>query len=170
MSSLFFPHEWLAVCLVLATVCGLTVFSWNHYNESLPILVTERLLTKEEHTIQVTIEGAVSHPGAYSLPDQSSLGVLLSQAKPLQEADLRGVRRNQKLHHGQRVQIAERPWMTIYLSGAVQRAGGYRVREGTRLAEIPTICPLHPRAELKDLRSKRLLVEEEHIHVPYQSS
>lgn len=168
MSSLFFPHEWLAVCLVLATVCGFAAFSWNHYSESLPISIVENLITREEEKIQVTIDGAVRHPGPYLLPVESQLGSLLTQAEPLAEADLRGVRRNQKLHHGQHVEIKERPWMTVYVSGAVQRAGAHRVREGTPLSALPDLCPLHPQAEQKGLRSKRLLISEEHIHVPYQ--
>lgn len=170
MSTILMPHEWLAVGLVLATVGGFTCFSWNHYSESLPIDIAQEWSEQELHEekIEVEIEGAVEHPGAYLVESGARLGTLLDLAKPLPEADLHAMRRNQKLRHHQHVHIDERPWITIYLSGAVKQAGAHRIREGTLLLLLPEVCPLHPQAELKGLKSKRRLVDQEHIHIPFQ--
>lgn len=170
MASLLFPHEWLAVSLVCATVFGLTCFSWNHYSDSLPIPVDEQwaMQSQQEDKIEVVVDGAVRYPGTHTLPYGSLLGALLDQAEPLEEADLRSLRRNQKLRDGQHVNILVRPWITIYLSGAIERAGAHRVREGTPLSTLPDLFPLHPQAERKGLRSKRPMVDEEHIHIPFK--
>lgn len=170
MSTILLPHEWLAVSLVLATVSGFTCFSWNHYNESLPIPLTDewQIQGVQQEKIEVDIEGAVTRPGTYLLDAGARLGILLDLAKPLPEADVHSLRRHQKLRNHQHVQINERPWMTIYLSGAVERAGAHRIREGTPLALLPEVCSLHPQAELKGLKGKRRLVDEEHIHIPFQ--
>lgn len=170
MASLLLPHEWLAVCLLLAVMCGLTCFSWTQYSQSLPIPLDHPWIAQEEarqQQIEVTVEGAVRYPGSHLLPRGSRLGMLLDQVEPLAEADLRHIKRSQKLRDGQHVQVSERPWITIYLSGAVKRPGAHRVREGTHLSALPEVCPLHPQAERKSLKSKRVLVDEEHIHVPF---
>lgn len=122
---------------------------------------------QQEEKMKVEIQGAVQRPGVYFFPQGTRLKALLEEAQPLPEADLRAIRQNQKLRFGQCVHIPERPWITIYLSGAALRAGAYRVREGTPLSALPELCPLHPQADLKGLQSKRRLVDEEHIHIPF---
>lgn len=172
MSSLLLPHEWLAVCLLLALGGGFACFSWNHYSQSLPIPIDHAWLAQEEakqQQIEVIVEGAVRHPGAYHLPRGSRLGALLDQAELLAEADVRHLRRSQKLRDGQHVQVLERPMITIYLTGAVERVGAHQVRAGTPLSALPDVCPLQAQAERKGLKGKRHLVDEEHIHVPFKS-
>lgn len=167
MPKLLLPHEWLAVALMLLSLGGFACFSYNHYSESLPVACEAVLVEKE--TIEVIVEGAVKRPGVHVLPCNSLLGAVLSQAEPLPEADLKGFRKNQKVRDGQIVRIPERPLITVYLTGAVETPGAKQVRQGTTVASILQLCALHPQADTKSLRGKRLLVNEEHIHVPFKA-
>lgn len=169
MKRLLLPHEWLAVALMLLGICGFAGFSYNHYSESLPVACEKVLAAVEKETIEVVVEGAIKHPGTHVLPRDSCLGAVLSQVEPLPEADLRGFRKNQKLRDGQTVRIPERPLITVYLTGAVETPGAKQVRQGASLSSLPQLCALHPQADTKNLRRKRALVDEEHIHVPFKA-
>lgn len=167
MSKLPF-HEWLIICLLIATLLMLSfiIFFWRK-DVSPPIAATYEL---NSEIISVTISGAVKKPGPYDLKKGTLLKELLERAQPLPEANLERLKMNSKLRDGQVVKIAGQKWITIHLEGAVEQQGPMQVKLGTQLQDLPELVTFAPEADLSKLQKKRRLKDEEVIIVPVKKT
>lgn len=112
-------------------------------------------------TIEVTVEGAVEHPGPYSLQKNAPLRELLDQAKPLPLADLKRMNLDSKLRQGQVVHVKSKEMITIYLEGAVLVPGAHQFPKGTKLSDLKDQALFLPQADLHVLNKKRKLKPNE---------
>lgn len=86
-SSKLYPYEWFIVLLFVGTITLISLYSWvNSERESKKEYGDSVWL--ESSLITIKIDGAVRFPGDYQVRRGSKLEEVLSQASPLEEADL----------------------------------------------------------------------------------
>lgn len=160
-------HEWLAViafCLIMLALTALALFRVPTYHlepsGSIHYLVAQQ--------IEVTITGAVEHPGSFQMPTGSRVADLLERAKPLPEANLSKVNLNSKLRDGRTIKIPTVPMITIYLEGAVVQPGPVLVKKGTRMEDLRHSISFLEKADLAVLGKRRKLKEGEIICIPFE--
>lgn len=96
-------HEWLIICLLVATLSMLAFITLIWKNDVLP--PTSAAHEPQAQTIQVAINGAVAKEGSYDLAKGAVLKELLDKAQPLPEADLNRLKPQSKLRNGQRIHV-----------------------------------------------------------------
>lgn len=94
-------HEWMAVVAILLLMGLLVgmVFLRGEY----ALIDPPHYLVEQE--IEITIEGAVAHPGTYHLPRGSTLQEALKQAEPLPDSDLKRMKLQRKIRKGDHVSV-----------------------------------------------------------------
>lgn len=156
-------HEWLIVVLliaVLASIISITSFKSRFSSSS-----TQSVHYILSPTIQVHVEGAVQRPGVFTLNRGSRLQDVLELAGPLPEANIKSLKRNKVLQDGQVVTISPKKMITIFLEGLVESPGPVEVLEGTQVQDLLQQITFLPQADLKALKKKRQLKDQEMIYV-----
>jgi DNA uptake protein ComE-like DNA-binding protein len=157
------PHEWVIISLLIITLTLLSFVTLFNKKEILPQALATAELTSE--FIQVTIKGAVTHAGIHELKRGARLKDLLDIAIPAADADLKKLKLNSKLRDGQVVKIIALEWITIYLKGAVEQEGPLKILKGTKMEDLTDKIAFLPEADRTKLKKKRLLKNDEVIHV-----
>lgn len=106
---------------------------------------------------EVTVKGAVQFPGTYVLPKGTDMKRLLQRAKAHPEADIDSLLEGSKLYDGQVVKVKKRAMITVYLQGAVENPGGYRLPKGSRAKELKKVARLLEGADPAPLLTKKKL-------------
>lgn len=100
------PGEWLviiAVSLVMVLLTGVSILSDRHMTS--PATDFPHHLISQE--IEVFVEGAVEHPGAFKLKRGALVEDVIALANPHPQANLHKVKMKSKLRNGQRVRVPE---------------------------------------------------------------
>lgn len=164
-------HEWSIILLFCSILIALTGIAFGRQSTrgetTTPQVVAEQPILTH---LEVSIEGAILHPGTYEMPLNSTLQDLVNISGGfLPEADLSRLKFKGKLKNRQKVKIPEKKWMTIYLEGATQNPGPFQVMSGTRCRELATLLTLPPEADLASLKKRRhYLREGEVVHIPFK--
>lgn len=161
-------HEWLAVLTIVGFLLLLTcVVIIERENTSMPL---ERGGGREFHLkaqeVNVHIEGAVAKPGTYRVKAGMSIEEALKKAEPLPNASFSKIRLKSRVRNGQNIIVAEKPMITIHISGAVENAETIKVPKGTRLLDLENLVTYNADADIKKMSRKRVLKEGETIIVP----
>jgi hypothetical protein len=157
-------HELGAVIVLSALILSLTLISNFRGSSSLEqVAAIPHFVSSPE--VEVSIQGAVEHPGSYQLPRGALVQDLLELAKPLPNADLKRIRGTTKLRNGKTVNVPEIAKIEIFLQGAVQQKGALNVAKGTVLRDLIDMVEFEPDADLKPLQKKRKLRDQETITV-----
>lgn len=157
-------REWIAVVVLLLFMMGLVALVLFSQEDALPeSLLPPHYCVSQE--LEVIIEGAVAHPGAYQMPKGSLLKDLFAKAEPIPEADLSRMKAERKLRQGQIIRVPHRAMITIHLEGAVKQSGPLRLPKGSRLCDLVDCVSFAEGADLKPLKKKRRLKEGEVIAV-----
>lgn len=166
MNEKLFPHEWLAVIsglVVLLGFCSIAYF----YEQEVPEEIKKLALEKTKDQIEVWIEGAVEKPGTYALERGAILQDLFNQAVPAADANLRVFNLANKLRNKQKIKVSKST-ITIYLEGAVNTPGALILPFGSRLEEIIARAEFPEDADLKPLKKKRKLKDQEVILISWK--
>lgn len=115
--------------------------------------------------IEVTITGPVMVPGTYLLPKGTDLTRLLEKAKPLPEANVEPLLKNNKLTNHQVVRVPCRPTITVYVQGAVEKPGALRVPRGTRVKDLQKYVTLKEGADPTVFQKKGKLRQHDVVFV-----
>lgn len=159
-------HEWMAVVAIIIFLGTLTIcIVLAPQQETGQVMMAEPHFIADQK-VEVIIQGAVEHPGVYTLTRGMLVSDLLEQAIPLAEADVKRVKLDKKLRTGQVIKVPEIKMITIQLTGAVQPPHSLRVPKGTRVQDLLEKVKFQEEADLSKLRKKRLLKDGEIIHVP----
>ncbi len=161
------PYEWLAIISIILFIgtlsLGVLVFPNSGNSNSNPPLPPHYI---SDQTIEVVIEGAVTHPGVYKLTRGAKLQELLEKAKPLELADIKKLKVNKVLRTGQVIKVPQIKTITISIKGAVKSAGTITLAKGTRVSDLIEKLEFIDGADISKLKKKRLLKDGEEIHVP----
>lgn len=98
------PGEWLvisAVIMVMVLLTGVSVLSDQHMTS--PRTDPPHHLISQE--IEVFVEGAVEHPGAFKIKRGALVEDLIALSNPRPEANLGKLKMKSKLRNGQRVRV-----------------------------------------------------------------
>lgn len=98
------PGEWLvivALTLVMVLLTGVSIFSDRHMTS--PVIDSPHHLISQE--IDVFIEGAVDHPGAFKIKRGALVEELIALANPRPDANLSKLKMKSNLRNGQRVKV-----------------------------------------------------------------
>lgn len=109
-------YEWISLGLFLGILAIFTgIVFINHRKNSFsdadiqPVyLPAKKSPFNVKKTLTVTIEGAVLNPGIYQLPDGAKLSDLLKMASPLPNAQLKTLKKKERLIDGQNYVIKEK--------------------------------------------------------------
>lgn len=157
-------HEWLIIFLLIALMSMIVlVTTWKGLPARTVVLGEPHHLISP--TIDVQVEGAVEKPGLLTLKRGSCLQDALLMTSPLPEADLKGLKLKKALRDGQVIRVPRKRLITIFLEGAVQNPGPLQVWEGTKREELLTQIAFLPEADLKSLKKKQKLNDQEIVIV-----
>lgn len=157
-------HEWVAVALIIGFILMLTIISRPSPYSDLQVSRTAQPIISNQLT--VTIDGAVAHPGKYTLNKGSTLQDLFAEAIPLPTADLKVFKTSRKLREGQNIYVPREELVTVYLQGAVKQPGAHQFPKSTRWIDLKDKDLFATNADLKSLEKKRKLKAEEVISIP----
>ena len=161
-------HEWLIISLIVCIMLGLTIVTSVWDDSISPLTNSSHSLVS--HEIKVTIKGSVAKPGSYTLKKRSTLKDLLLLAEPLVDANLSKFKVSSFLKNNQQINVPSLTMITIYLEGAVAQSGSLQVPKGTQIQELESYTDFLPDSDLKVLKKKRRLKDEELIYIPSKKS
>ncbi len=158
------PGEWLVIVAVVAVMALLTVVAFVSDRH-----MTDHNLDSPHHLISqeidVFVEGAVEHPGAFTVKRGAVVQDVLDRAKLRPEANLSKLKMTAKLRNGQRVRVPAKEMITIILEGAVVHPGPHRVFKGMRWDQLSEVVELAADADVKFLKKKKRLKDQDVVHV-----
>ncbi len=159
-----YSHEWLTISGFTLALLLFVALSWQHEN-------SEPKLAREAHhlvspTITINIQGAVENPGIYHLPRGSTIKVALKKAKLSKEALTDKIKFHRKLKGGEVIQIPQKEYITINLTGAIEPPTAFTLLKGTKSEELWKQVKFKKNANIKKLPKKRKLLKNQTIHVP----
>src|SRR5262245_38195463 len=111
-------HEWMAVMGIIGLLGFLTGISW--WNQHFPAQIetgTPHFIAEQE--IEITVEGAVEHPGSHKVKKGTTVRDALAQAILLPEADVRRLKLDSKVRRHQIIKVPKHQFITIIVEGAV---------------------------------------------------
>lgn len=88
-------HERIAACLIILFILFLTTL--NLYFDEGELPPAEILPQTTIPLVEVTIEGALEHPGVYRVKKGSTVQEAIALAKPLETANLRRIKLDSKI-------------------------------------------------------------------------
>lgn len=148
-------HERIAAGLISGSFLLLTLYIFLFS----PLIPSSESSLPLSH-LEITILGAVMHPGEYQLAMGSTLNDLLELAQPTREADLNRMRKQRKLTHGEEIHIPIKKPLNIYVNG--QKA---QVPRGARVCDLRLWIDLDTNIA-DQLTSKRRLKEGDQLVFP----
>ena len=157
-------HEWLIILLLVCMMTILSVVTYIKEDTFTPLTESGHALFSNE--IRVYINGAVSKPGWHVLKKISTLKDLLVLAEPLPDADLTKFKVSARLKHEKHIYVPAIDKITIYLEGAVVNPGYLQIPKGTTTQELTQYVEFQKDANLKIIKQKRRLKDEELIYIP----
>lgn len=122
-------------------------------------------ISSEEAYVTVHIQGAVAHPGDYTVPVGTEFKKILSKAKPKKFADLRSINLKQMICEPITLEIAELKEIKIQIVGAVKNSILLTLHAGTRVCDLKEKIDLEAWAAPDALKSRRMLVDGEVFEV-----
>lgn len=148
-------RERLFVVVISFLLIFLTLLSHIHdSSENYPLLFT------------LEVQGAVVRPGSYTFTEHATLADIGHKAGFSENASLTGLK-NKLLDWSEDVIIIpEKGYKVIYLKGAVKKEGPHIVKEEVRIKDLKALGLLQESADLKWIKRKRLLKNQEEVIVP----
>lgn len=156
-------HEWIIITLLMAIMAMLAILVIMNRSKAEPLTMQPHEVVSSN--LYVSIQGAVSKPGNYTLKKGATVRDLVELAELCPEADQTQIKWKNRLREGQIVKIPTRKMITIYLTGAVTHPGPLNVLSGTRLEELSKQITFLPEADVKKLNKKRYLKDQEVVEV-----
>lgn len=157
--------EWGLVLIILGCLSTLILANTFSRQSQLPELKQECVL-KPPQWIQVTIEGAVQHPGDYRLLKGSTIEQLIEKARPLENSDLSSLILTKKLRAKQKIFIPENEVVMVFIEGAVENPGWLRLPKGTKISDLKRSIRFMENSDATCLSGKRRLKQGEKIIIP----
>ena len=156
-------HEWLAIVTIVVLFLFIVFISQIYKGKDLSeISESSSIITQ----VNITIEGAVEHPGSYSFPRGITLSKVFEQIVLKEDADIKGLKLKSKILNDQKIVVKKMPSITVYVEGAVKNKGIYSVPKNTTIKKLLQIVTPEENADLKLLGPLgRKLVSEEVIKV-----
>jgi DNA uptake protein ComE-like DNA-binding protein len=163
-------YEWCIVILFCTILLTFATIAFLRRSYPAPVPFSSLVAETESlpvQTIQVSVEGAVAHPGLYPISPNTPLKELMERVQPLPSADLSQLRWRKKLYDQQIIRIPEKHEITIHLEGAVKHPGPSKIWSGTRYLELAHQLDVLPEADLKAIKKKRQFIKEgDHVYIP----
>jgi len=156
-------HEWVAASTIAAFFLFLSLMAYLGRSEDNVGSVDLHYLKPQE--LKVSVEGAVSHPGVYSLSVGGTYADLFERAKPLENADLRKVNLNARLRSGRRVVVRRLPTIEVEVYGAVEAPGRVVLPKGACLLDLLQYVVVSQNADTSQFESSRILKNGERVFV-----
>jgi protein involved in polysaccharide export with SLBB domain len=156
-------HEWFAVLLILAVMALITGISL--LSDTNKTTETQAHHLKPQY-FEVLIQGAVQHPGSYSVKSGSTMQTVLDKALPLENADLNRIKSQTKLRNGQVINIPIMQKITVFIEGAVEFPGELQVPQGTMIKDLHKYTKMAFDANFDALKPTRKLKAGDKIIVP----
>jgi len=116
-------------------------------------------------TIEVEVEGAVSHGGLYEMAAGSTVGDLLEEAVVCDRCDLRGLDLGAKLRNHQRIDIPSMEWIVVEVWGEGVCPEKIRLPKGSTVGALLKEAQLDPDAALWRLRKREPLSDGDRIEI-----
>lgn len=157
-------HEWIAIWAIISLLFTITLITAVFNNSSTEVPTDPPHLLIAEN-IEIVIEGAVENPGCYQVKRGSRVEDILALGKPLPDADIRRLKLKAKVRDGQFIRIPRYQMITVFLEGEVKNPGALQVRKGTKLNDLLTMLEWPEEADLRTLKKKRNLKDQEVIKV-----
>lgn len=159
-------HEWAIVSLFGLILLALAGYAWVRPKPGLDS-ISLAPLPPSSILLRVNVEGQVIKPGAYDMPRNATIKMLLEEVQPLPKADLSQLNRRKKLRDGQTIHIPERRPIIIHIKGAVKNPGKKEILSGTRYCELADQLEITPEADLNSIRRRKSYIQEgESIEIP----
>jgi hypothetical protein len=98
------PGEWLVIIAIIAVMVlltGVSLLSDRH----MTAFVTDSPHHLISQNIDVFVEGAVEHPGAFKIQRGATVEDVIALANPLPKANLSKLKMKYKLRNGQRIRV-----------------------------------------------------------------
>lgn len=156
--------EWILVSSLLILLASLVIITRFHEHRKAAQL--KLLAQTVEKPISISIEGAVSKPGIYSVPPGTRLGDVLKKSRPKRFANLRPIDLEQPVEADIALQISELTCIRVRVAGAISNPVELEVPAGTRLSDLKSKIQCTPLADGDFLKSRRLLKDGEVVEVP----
>lgn len=154
-------HEWLAITFIIFIVLSLALLSLRP-SEQLMLPPQQSL---EHDRLEITIDGAVKHPGTYQVQQGSLLQEVISQAELSPDADLKRLKLDKKLVKDQVVTVPRLKLLRIYIAGAVDNPGIIAMPKGSRMEDLVKHIQFQPDADIEKLPKKRRLKDGEIVTI-----
>ena len=157
-------HEWLLIGLLITFFLVLTVTTCQRRQE-LPAL-TEPPHHLVPPDVQVKIEGAVAHPGFYTVPKESTVQQVLEKASLLPEADTNRLKLHQRVRDGQKIKVPRQATIIVYIEGAVENPRAIEMPKGAIVQDLIEKIAYLPEADQTKLQKTRRLKNGEVFYIP----
>lgn len=160
ISKKLLPYEWTAIAVMICLFIGIGAISYFYHHE-IPAEINRQAIPM----IDIYVEGAIETPGHYELKKGTRFEGLLSQLKLLPEADTTEIKLRAILKHGQIVTIPYKT-ITVFIEGAVASPKSLVIPRSSRLEDLIDHIQLSENADIRYLKKKRQLRDQEKIIVP----
>lgn len=158
-------HEWLAITLVTGIIGGLACLtSFNSRGEAGKS--DSAWVASQSSGFDVTIKGAVDHPGVYHLKSEMKMKDLLAIAGITANADLRRFSLEGMIKKGRIINVPSRAMINVHLKGAVINDQILTLPKNSKLEDLIGMGEFAKDADLAFLKKKRRLKADEVIIVP----
>lgn len=157
-------HEWISISILVVLVLSLTIMVYMSQDGSSGD--SETALYKKRSGFDVLLKGAVKYPGMYRIHSSISMKDILEIAEVLPEADLRRYKLENMISKARVITVPALTLITLHLSGAVKNPGKLVVPKGTSLEQLVEKIEFSENADIKKMKRKRKLKNEEKVIVP----
>lgn len=161
MSQSLRQSEW-----VILGVLALLVFSFiflTKYNQERARGVALDLCSKE---FLVVVGGAVKVPGEYLVEDGTTFKELFKRAKPLPDADLKGICLDSLIEKSMHLNIEELASISVSISGEIAQSVELSMPLRSRICDLQSKVIFTPETKKSFFRRRKLLRDGDKIVVP----
>lgn len=155
--------EWILVLSLLAVMTSLVLVAQVNASRAFSAIEME---SGKEEPIVVTVEGAVSKPGAYSVPSGTTVETVLRKARVKPFANLQTIPLHQIIEAPLHLNVEELAEITVSVCGAVVEPLDIVLPARARISDLKSKVSLSKEADKTFFRRRRMLKNGEKIEVP----
>lgn len=150
---------WILLC-VIGSVFFSSVISSLKFKEL-------HISYKKIEPIFIRIEGAIKHPGNYSVFPGISLEEFFKKVSLKVDSDLKNFDLKTRLYESQSLFVPRLEFITVYVDGAILGPVKLTLKPGTRRCSLCKLITFKENADIAPLKSKKKLRDQENIHIYY---
>lgn len=156
--------EWIFVISFIAILTSLVCIARLHEHRKKSQLKVMAGLARPP--LEVTVSGAVQKPGVYLVLSGARLREAVKKSRPKRFADLSAMDLDQPVKVSMSIHIPELKVVRVRVEGAVKNSVDLALPIGTRLCDLRLKIELSEDADLKFLKRRRFLRDQEIISIP----